>query len=34
MKFLLRIAQAASLAVSAYSHAYRYIHGYQHIPMI
>jgi hypothetical protein len=34
MKFLLRIGLAASLAISAYSHAYLYIHGYQHIPMI
>jgi len=34
MKFLLRLGLAASLAVSAYSHAYLYIHGYQHIPMI
>ena len=34
MKFLLRLALAVSLAVSAYSHAYLYIHGYQHIPMI
>ena len=34
MKFLLRIGLAASLAVSAFSHAYLYIHGYQHIPMI
>ncbi|WP_083113023.1 hypothetical protein [Mycobacterium angelicum] len=31
---LLRIALAASLAVSAASHAYLYIHGYQHIPAI
>jgi hypothetical protein len=34
MKLLLRIALAAALAVSAFSHAYLYIHGYQHIPMI
>ncbi len=34
MKFLLRSALAASLAVSATSHAYLYIHGYRHIPMI
>ena len=34
MKFLLRISLAASLAVSAVIHAYLYIHGYQHIPMI
>jgi hypothetical protein len=30
----LRIGLAASLAVSATSHAYLYIHGYQHIPKI
>lgn len=34
MRYLLRLALAASLAVSAFSHAYLYIHGYQHIPMI
>ena len=34
MKFLLRLGLAASLAVSAVSHAYLYIHGYQHIPTI
>ncbi|OMC09297.1 hypothetical protein [Mycobacterium sp. SP-6446] len=34
MTFLLRIGLALSLAVSATSHAYLYIHGYQHIPMI
>jgi hypothetical protein len=34
MKFLLRLGLAVSLAISAYSHAYLYIHGYQHIPMI
>ena len=34
MKLLLRLALAAALAVSAFSHAYLYIHGYQHIPMI
>jgi hypothetical protein len=34
MKFLLRFAWAASLAVGAASHAYLYIHGYQHIPII
>src|SRR5580693_9189407 len=34
MKFLLRLGLAASLAISAYSHAYLFIHGYQHIPMI
>jgi hypothetical protein len=34
MTFLLRIGLGLSLAVSATSHAYLYIHGYQHIPMI
>ncbi|HTY31674.1 hypothetical protein [Mycobacterium sp.] len=34
MKLLLRLGLAAALAVSAFSHAYLYIHGYQHIPMI
>jgi hypothetical protein len=34
MKFLLRLGLAVSLAISAASHAYLYIHGYQHIPMI
>jgi len=34
MKFLLRIVLAASLAISAASHAYLYIHGYHHIPTI
>ena len=34
MTFLLRIGLALSLAVSAISHAYLYIHGYQHIPTI
>jgi hypothetical protein len=34
MKLLLRLGLAASLAVSAFSHAYLYLHGYQHIPMI
>jgi hypothetical protein len=34
MRFLLRIGLAVSLAVSAVSHAYLYVHGYQHIPMI
>jgi hypothetical protein len=34
MKFLLRLGLAASLAISAFSHAYLYIHGYQHIPTI
>ena len=31
---MLRIGFAASLAVSAASHAYLYVHGYQHIPTI
>jgi hypothetical protein len=31
---MLRIGFAASLAVSAFSHAYLYVHGYQHIPRI
>jgi hypothetical protein len=31
---MLRVGLAASLAVSAASHAYLYIHGYQHIPTI
>ena len=34
MTFLLRIGLALCLAVSAASHAYLYIHGYQHIPTI
>jgi hypothetical protein len=34
MTFLLRIGLAASLAVSAASHAYLYIHGYHYIPRI
>jgi hypothetical protein len=34
MRFFLRLGLAVSLAVSAFSHAYLYIHGYQHIPMI
>jgi hypothetical protein len=34
MTFLLRIGIAASLAVSAASHAYLYIHGYHNIPTI
>jgi len=34
MTFLLRMGLALSLAVSGTSHAYLYIHGYQHIPMI
>lgn len=29
-----RLGLAASLALSAISHAYRYVHGYQHIPAI
>ena len=34
MNFLLRLGLAASLAVSAASHSYLYVHGYQHIPTI
>ncbi|WP_156624462.1 hypothetical protein [Mycobacterium sp. 852002-30065_SCH5024008] len=34
MTLLLRIGLAASLAVSAASHAYLYVHGYRHIPDI
>ncbi len=34
MKFLIRLVLAASLALSAISHAYLYTRGYQHIPMI
>jgi hypothetical protein len=34
MNFLLRLTLAVSLAVSAASHAYLYVHGYQHIPKI
>ncbi len=34
MNFLLRLGLAASLAVSAVSHAYLYVLGYQHIPII
>ncbi len=34
MTFLLRVALAASLAVSAAGHAYLYVHGYQHVPTI
>jgi hypothetical protein len=34
MKFLIRIGFAASLLGSAASHAYLYVHGYQHIPTI
>lgn len=33
-EFLLRLGLAASLAVSGASHAYLYVHGYQHIPTI
>ncbi|MGZ4586032.1 MAG: hypothetical protein ACXVHX_38665 [Solirubrobacteraceae bacterium] len=32
--FLIRIGFAASLALSAASHAYLYVHGYRHIPDI
>ena len=31
---LIRLAMAAALAVTGISHAYLYIHGYQHIPTI
>jgi hypothetical protein len=34
MTLLLRVGVAASLAVSAASHAYLYIHGYHYIPTI
>ncbi|SOX52294.1 hypothetical protein MAAFP003_960 [Mycobacterium ahvazicum] len=34
MNILVRIGFAASLLASAVSHAYLYIHGYQHIPTI
>jgi hypothetical protein len=34
MTFLIRIGLALSLAVSATSHAYLYIHGYHYIPTI
>jgi hypothetical protein len=34
MKVFPRLLLAAALAVTAASHAYLYIHGYQHIPMI
>ena len=34
MKLLLRLVLAASLAATGAIHAYLYIHGYQHIPMI
>jgi hypothetical protein len=32
--FIVRVGLAASLAVSAASHSYLYVHGYQHIPRI
>jgi hypothetical protein len=32
--FIVRVGLATSLAVSAVSHAYLYVHGYQHIPRI
>src|SRR5271163_4600120 len=31
---LIRLAMAAALAVTGISHAYLYVHGYQHIPTI
>ncbi len=34
MNFLIRLGLALSLIVSAASHAYLYVHGYQHIPKI
>jgi hypothetical protein len=34
MNFAIRIGIAVSVAVSGVSHAYLYIHGYQHIPTI
>ncbi len=34
MTYVNRIGIAATLATSGLSHAYLYIHGYQHIPMI
>lgn len=34
MSVLVRLPLAASLAVSALSHAHLYVHGYQHIPTI
>jgi len=34
MKFLLQFGLAVSLAVGGFSHAYLYVHGYQHIPTI
>jgi hypothetical protein len=34
MTLVVRLALAASLAISAAGHAYLYIHGYQHIPTI
>jgi hypothetical protein len=33
-EMLLRVGLAASLGVSAVSHAHLYVHGYQHIPTI
>ncbi|BBX65398.1 hypothetical protein MSAS_45720 [Mycobacterium saskatchewanense] len=34
MNAAIRVALAASLAVSAFGHAVLYVHGYQHIPTI
>src|ERR1700757_3720503 len=34
MKILLRLGLAISLAIRPASHAYLYVHGYQHIPKI
>ncbi|TAM63096.1 MAG: hypothetical protein EPN51_28055 [Mycobacterium sp.] len=34
MGILVRVGLATSLAISAASHAYLYVHGYQHIPTI
>ena len=31
---LIRLGMAAALTVTGYSHAYLYVHGYQHIPTI
>lgn len=31
---LIRCGYAASLAAAAYSHAYLYVHGYQHVPHV
>jgi hypothetical protein len=31
---LIRLAMAAALAATGFSHAYLYVHGYQHIPTI